>query len=113
MADYNLCVLQGVMAGDPDYVTTAKGVNGVRFYVSLKRATGDGKTVWDSFHVCAFGELADKVHRLCHKGTRMLVRGQLQPLPYGAGCDIRADEINVDYVPAARGNAYAAEGGNT
>lgn len=111
--DFNLCVLQGVMADEPTYVTTAKGVNGVRFYIALERVTGDGKRVKDSFHVSAFADLADKVHRLCHRGTRVLIRGRLSPLPYGHGSDIMAEEIKVEYVTPISGNAYAREGGTT
>ena len=105
----NLVIIQGRMVSAPDYVTTPNGTEGVKFFLGVERITADGKRVTDAFHVSAFGEKAGTVHRLCRKGTEMLVRGQLRPLPYSAGADVLADEIKVAYTTPASGNAYARE----
>lgn len=105
----NLVIIQGRMAGEPDFIHTQDGTAGVQFFVAVERLTANAKRVVDSFHVSAFGERAEKVHKLCHKGTDLLVRGQLRPLAYSAGADILADKIEVDYKTPESGNAYQRE----
>lgn len=105
--NFNEVILCGIVTSAPDYVTTPKGVPGIKFYFGVDRITAEGKSVTDVFHVAAFGDLADTIHRLCHKTTEMLIRGHLRPLPYGGGADIQADFVKVNYVPQTNGNAYA------
>ena len=104
--NFNEVILCGRVTSAPDFVTTTKGVQGIKFNFGVDRTTTEGERGTDVFHVAAYGDLADKIHRLCHKTTEMLIRGSLRPLPYGGGADIKADFVSVDYKTPESGCAY-------
>lgn len=80
MSAVNTIMIMGNLTKDPELKTVGEGdraFNVVRFSVAVNRQTKKDHPEADFFHVEAFRGKADAIAKYFHKGSRILVRGEM------------------------------------
>lgn len=78
----NQCIIGGRVAGEPKILTLQNGSSKVRFAVAVSRFTrlqdGTFREETSFVNIEAFGYLVERVAKNLHKGTTVIVRGQIR-----------------------------------
>jgi single-strand DNA-binding protein len=97
---FNLAIVEGHLAKDPEIKQTSGGKSVVNFTMGSDYGWGDNKaTQWDNI-VC-WGDLADKVGKFCKKGSGVLVVGERRTRSWddkATGAKKYITEIHADKV---------------
>ena len=74
----------GNLTGDPElrYTNTGKSVCNFSVAVNRSRKGPDGNAVVDYFDVAAWNHYAETCSHFLHKGSKVFIRGELQPSLY-------------------------------
>lgn len=74
----------GNLTKDPELTTTASGVNVARFSIAISRRfeNADGERETDFLNCVAWRNLAETIHKYCHKGDKIAVVGSIQVRNY-------------------------------